>query len=290
MISFKSITLEDQELIRGYAKGIGISYYSFTTLYIWRSKFYHEYAILDDALCIIGKTEGGMQTCFFPLGSKDLARTVERLTDHFKELQFMPLGREMAAQLEAAMPGEFEFTRLPDYADYVYETQKLAELSGKKYHAKRNFANRFEQAYEYEYIPMTADNAPLCGIVEGAWLARQESPDFMMTAESEGIGQLVKHFDELRLKGALLSVDGKIIAFSIGEYLTPDMAHIIAEKADTSYTGAYAVINRDFVKNAWSDTKYINREEDMGEPGLRQAKLSYHPAFQNEIFVARRIR
>ena len=89
------------------------------------------------------------------------------------------------------------------------------------------------------------------------------------------------------LSGGVIEIDGKICAFSVGEALTDETALIHIEKADTSYSGIYAAINNEFVKNRWSGYKYINREEDMGIENLRKAKLSYHPDILLEKHVAR---
>ena len=84
----------------------------------------------------------------------------------------------------------------------------------------------------------------------------------------------------MQLRGGLIRYDGKVQAFSFGEKMVnSDMAVIHVEKADPQVNGLFNIINRDFVRNAWPDVKYINREEDMGKPGLRRAKESLCPAF-----------
>ena len=72
-------------------------------------------------------------------------------------------------------------------------------------------------------------------------------------------------------------VDGNLEAFTLGEKLNADTAVIHLEKANPEIRGLYAAINQSFLENAWQDTAWVNREQDLGEPGLRKAKLSYHP-------------
>ena len=176
-----------------------------------------------------------------------------------------------------------------DDEDYIYETEKLISLSGKKYHSKRNFVNRFEANYSYEYMPLTGENVLECLPALEEWFARHHEKMLFYFDEQEAILELLHNFDALGLKGAAIKIDGKIRAMTIGEFLPPDTAHIIIEKADIDYPGLYAVINQKFLEREWAGTRLVNREEDMGVEGLRKAKQSYHPVFQNKVCNAIRI-
>lgn len=285
MIDFKEIEIKDRELITSYTSKLGISYYSFTSLYIWGRKFANKYAVIDDTLVIVGSEEGSLPVCFCPIGKADIKDIAEKLEKELGKFSFMPLTADMAGEIQKALPGKFEAKRCEDFDDYIYNTEDLISLRGKKYHAKRNHINKFMQQYEYKYIEMTAENAHQCLSVEKTWLKNKgDDKDDMMLEERYAIGKLIENFDELHLKGAMIEIDGRIVAFSIGEQLREDMAHILIEKADISYDGLYALINREFAVNEWGDTTYINREEDMGEEGLRKAKRSYYPSRYNEIW------
>lgn len=96
----------------------------------------------------------------------------------------------------------------------------------------------------------------------------------------------MENIDKLGVTCAGIRVDGKLVAFTGGEAITDDMAHVPMEFADTSYRGAFNVINRDFCKNEWADYKYINREEDMGVEGMRYAKRAYNPVKMIEKYRA----
>ena len=193
----------------------------------------------------------------------------------------------MKQKLSQTLGAGIEFSRNVDYSDYIYDTQQMIELSGKPYHSKRNFITRFSNRYDYEYLPITSANvAETMPLIE-KWFAEHPGYKSEMFDESAAILELVRNFDALGVKGAALRVDGDIVAVSFGELLTPEMAHILIEKGDTTYPGVYPVINRDFLQNEWSDTKFVNREEDMGLEGLRKAKESYHPAYKNEVYIGR---
>ena len=112
--------------------------------------------------------------------------------------------------------------------------------------------------------------------------------DKYLEAERDSISDVISNLDSLSTKGAMLRVDGEIVAFTLGDRLTDNMAVIHVEKADTSYNGSYAAINQMFVENEWKAYKYINREDDCGLEGLRKAKLSYQPAFMVEKFKLKR--
>ena len=121
-----------------------------------------------------------------------------------------------------------------------------------------------------------------------AWYERKQAEgDNSILLEKTALENALTHFDALELKGGVILVEGKVVAFSIGERLNEDTALIHFEKADTDYRGAYPIINQEFVKHAWSDVTYINREDDMGIEGLRKAKLSYQPDMMVEMYSAK---
>ena len=170
-------------------------------------------------------------------------------------------------------------------ADYVYESEKLATLSGKKLHSKRNHVNKFKIVYadRWSYEPISEDNLEECVQTGLKW--RNENgceEDEEKNAELCVTLNSLRLFKELDLVGGALRVDGKIIAFTIGEPLSEDTFVVHIEKALGEIEGAYTMINQQFVQHACMDYKYVNREEDTGSEGLRKAKRSYRPAFMVE--------
>ena len=133
---------------------------------------------------------------------------------------------------------------------------------------------------------MDAGNAAGCIPVASEWLERQRSSDEIMQAETVAIQQALNRFDELRLSGGMIRVDGKIEAFTVGEALCEDTAVIHIEKANPEIVGLYQMINHEFLQHAWSHVTFVNREEDMGIPGLRAAKQSYRPVRMVEKYRA----
>ena len=191
--------------------------------------------------------------------------------------------KDQFASLDSWYPGRYQYTETRDYADYVYEAEKLATLSGKKLHSKRNHINRFKILYEerWDYERLTEDNVEECFQMALEWRNLNEvDEDEEKNAEMSVTLNSLRLFRELQLTGGILRVDGKIVAFTLGEPLNEDTFVVHIEKALADVEGAYTVINQQFVEHEiLGKYKYVNREDDVGQEGLRKAKLSYKPAF-----------
>lgn len=186
------------------------------------------------------------------------------------------------AYLEQWYPDRFQIEYNEDVADYVYESEKLATLSGKKLHSKRNHINKFKAVYEdrWSYEPITKENLEECFQMALKW--RNENgceDDEEKNAEICVTLNSLRLFEELELVGGVLKVDGAIAAFTIGEPICEDTFVVHIEKAFADIDGAYTMINQQFVQHACMDYKYVNREEDTGAEGLRKAKHDYISLF-----------
>ena len=177
----------------------------------------------------------------------------------------------------------------PDYADYVYETEKLATLAGKKLHGKRNHINKFKTLYpDWTYESLSDDNVEDCFQMALEWRNQngcEDDPE--KNAEMCVTLNSLRLYKELGLKGGVLKAGGRIVAFTVGEPLCDDTFVVHIEKAFPDVDGAYPMINQQFVQHECMDYKYVNREEDTGAEGLRKAKLSYKPAFLEEKGVVK---
>lgn len=91
------------------------------------------------------------------------------------------------------------------------------------------------------------------------------------------IEEALKNFIALEMQGGVILIEGEVEAFTLGELLNKDTAVVHIEKANPEIRGLYALINQQFCEQAWGKVPFINREQDLGEPGLRTAKLSYNP-------------
>ena len=183
--------------------------------------------------------------------------------------------------LEQIYPGRFAIRYYRDSADYVYETKKLISLSGKKYHGKKNHINKFKKLYpDWSYETISSENVEDCFQMALEW-RRQNGceDDEEKSAEMCVTLNALRLLEELKLRGGLIRAGGKVVAFSIGEPVCDDTMVVHIEKAYADLQGAYPMINQQFLEHEASQYRYVNREEDLGEEGLRQAKESYHPVF-----------
>ena len=284
MIAFKDIELSDKPLFDSYlqAKHYENSEFSFTNLFIWRLSYRFKYAIINDHLCIIEKFRDLYPSIFTPLSLKtaDYATVLPILADYMHE-QGYPLilktvtGNEKQ-EIESALPYRIIFREDRNNSDYVYLSQDLIELKGKKFRKKRNHINKFMKSYPFEYEEMSDSNLQECLETELKWVSDRYD-EKSVQEENQAIGEIINNFHELKVAGGVIRINGIVQAFSVGEKLNPDMTVIHIEKANTEYDGSFTIINQTFTSKAWSEVTYINREEDMGIAGLRKAKESYNP-------------
>ncbi len=297
MINFKRPELEDKELIESYLKKqeSRSCEFTFANTYLWSRHYDVEFAIVEDMLVFCTKYETRRFTV--PLGEENpekVKRAMEAIDAYCKEqgvdYLFHLVTKEQFEMVEELYPGKFEIEYDRDAADYVYEREKLANLSGKKYHGKKNHVNKFIKTYpDWSYEHLTPENREECFQMALQW--RNENgcdEDEDKNREMCVTLNYLRLFDELEMRGGLLRAEGRVVAFSIGEPLNKDTIVVHIEKAFADVQGAYPMINQQFVLHETEGYLYVNREEDTGAEGLRQAKLSYRPVFLVEKGIMRR--
>lgn len=174
------------------------------------------------------------------------------------------------------LDSEFKLEERRDTFDYVYNSYDLAFLKGRKYSKKKNRINNFRRSYNYEYEKIDLSNIEDVITFQKTWYEDNKGLEVLKN-EHLGIMNILNNFSSLNVKGGLIRVNGDIIAYSLGEVIAPDYAVIHIEKALNDYNGSYQMINHLFVESEFEDVEFINREDDFGDPGLREAKESYHP-------------
>lgn len=295
MINFKRPELEDKELIDRYLhrQQSRSCEFTFANTYLWSRHYDVEFAIVEDMLVYRSNDEEPGFT--FPLGDeKNVKRAMDAIHAFCMEqgvaYHFHLVTKEQFEVMDRLYPGEFEITYDRDFADYVYEREKLANLSGRKYHGKKNHVNKFRKMYpDWSYESITDDNKEECFQMALLWRADNGCEDDPEKNKEMCVTlNYLRLFDELGMQGGLLRAGGRVVAFSIGEPLNKDTMVVHIEKAFADVPGAYPMINQQFVLHEAEGYTYVNREEDTGAEGLRQAKLSYYPAFLVEKGVVRR--
>lgn len=242
-----------------------------------------KFAIVDGYLCIMGRYRDGLPILIPPIGDEEdgnFSKAFSKVIEDFQRRNYSVIVKAITeptrAIIEEHMPETLYYRPDPDNYDYVYLSRDLIELRGRKFHKKRNHINSFLKQYEYTYEPIGRDNIDECIRLELEWF-RERGRKKGLEEEKAAIIEALNNFDALGLVGGAIRVDGSIQAFAIGELLNPDMAMIHFEKGNTDYDGIYPLINQQFTEHAFSHVTYINRQEDMGIPGLRRAKRSYNP-------------
>lgn len=288
---FTAPALADAPRVRELTQNSLGSDAAFANIYLLQEKYETTIAIADDCLFRHYGGHGRLMGYAFPCGSGDAAAALDLLhrdaTARERSFRFCLLTHEQKNILEQIYPGAFTFTTDRGDADYLYTRQQLAELPGSGFHAKRNHIAQFERTHSnWHLAPLscrkTVGDALL---VAQGWLQSVADDSPALQHESRAIEHALQHLDELGLFGAVLYVADKPVAMSIGSHISPSTADIHYEKCLPEWKKAYPLINREIAR-LLKDSHYINREEDLNQPGLRQAKLSYHPALVLEKFSA----
>ena len=299
---FKDISMESRELLNPYFDLVDYEAceYCFNTLYMWQHLYKTGYYIGDGFAVIVAEYEGNTFS-ILPLAKKeDMPRVIEFVVDYFekeqKKIYFRGITKEVVEFLKENYPGKFNYTEERDLFDYVYDGESMRELKGRKNVKKRNHINYFLKEYEgrFEYRLLDEKDFDACLELVKEWTSNKEENgqvDEDMEEELIGIKKLFKNYSILKdkLKIAGIFIDGKLEAFTMGEYINPDMALIHIEKANPNIRGLYPFINQQFLVHEFSDVEFVNREEDLGIEGLRKAKLSYHPVRFVEKYTVREV-
>ncbi|MBN2106441.1 MAG: DUF2156 domain-containing protein [Deltaproteobacteria bacterium] len=291
---FKQLELEDRESISEmlWAYQPETSELTFTNLFIWRKHYAVQWSLWRDTLLFLCTHADGSLFCLPPVGPSAGMEAVHLLLAWLREEKKQPQpcivradGR-LAAEL-AASP-DFIIEPQREHYDYVYATGDLVQLAGRKYHGKKNHVNKFRSDYNFAYEVLTAGHIEACLQLQDAWCdCNRCSEDMNLMGEWEAIREILGSCDRLSVQGGVIVIDGAVEAFTLGELLNKDTAVVHIEKANARIPGLYAVMNQQFCEHAWSGTAFVNREQDLGDEGLRQAKLSYHPVRLVEKFKIR---
>jgi hypothetical protein len=279
---FKDLTLEDKPLCDQVFNHFPpqISEFTFNNLFMWRDCYQIRISRFQKFLCLLSDRE---KSPFFfpPIGEGDVIECYQSLLHHLEGKGITPkIFRAPEAVVDqfdwktSGLKAELDRSQ----CDYVYLTQDLIELKGRKYHRKRNHIKQFQEKYSYQYISLTPEWIPQCLQLETEWcdLRHCEASPGLLN-ESVAIKEAFTHFEELGVKGGAILINGKVEAFTLGDPLNSETVVIHIEKANPAYEGLYPTINQAFLENQWSGYTYVNREQDLGEEGLRKAKESYFP-------------
>lgn len=290
---FKPLELDDRDFLqpRLWTYQPATSELTFTNLFIWRKNYNLSWCLKDD--CLVFRSDSPQDPWFFPpVGPSSRADLCRDLLTWLKDERGVPdprLERVDRRLLEkVTVTGDFSAEPARDHFDYVYAIPDLISLAGRKYHNKRNHLNSFQGAHRHRHEPLRPAHLPACLDLAEKWCEiKRCAEDLSLMEEWGAVTEALTHFQALGLVGGVVFVEDRLEAFTLGEKLNATTVVIHVEKANPEIRGLYTAINQAFLENAWQELPWVNREQDLGEPGLRQAKLSYHPHHLEEKFTLR---
>jgi len=251
-----------------------VSELTFAGMYLFRAAHDYRIASIAESVVLLGNGYDGAPYCLPPLGGDVAAATARLLSD--KRIMY---GVDQPFLDEFCNGEQYEITEDRDSFDYLYLREELATLPGSRFHKKKNRVNYFTVRHQYQVAHYSAEHLQGCLDLLQSWLASSQQPTPKRTSilEAEAAAEGLRCAVELDLQGIVILVDGVVAAFALGERLNESTAVCQFEKADPFKEGLYQLINREFARLLFTDCIYLNREQDLGDTGLRTAKLSYHP-------------
>jgi len=285
MINFRSVTIADRSTIQPFFdKSIYQNCdFSFSNIFSWSHFYNTTFTVYDGFLFFRFHPKGGKSGYLFPLGDGSLMQALEILMEDARERndEFFIHGitAKMFQEIETALPGKFTFRKSRAWYEYIYSSEDLIHLTGKKFQPKRNHINKFKRTYEWEYLPISREIIPDCLELYDRWCEENGgcNSEEMLIEERIAIQTVFENYEKLELKGGALRINGKILAFSYGQALGHNTFGVHSEKSLYEIDGGFTMMNQQFIENNASAYPYINREEDLGIESLRKAKMSYHP-------------
>lgn len=257
--------------------------FSFANLYLWGEQNFFR---LPDMTLIFSQF-GRVRIYPYPVGSGNKKAAVEAILADARArgipCRITGLSTGAMEELEALFPGRFRFHCNEGSSDYVYDIHDLADLKGKKYHAKRNHLNRFTEAVpNYRVEPLNEQNLSRVKQMAERWYASRtaEDPTQDFRMEQEALYKAFCDYRALEMEGLVLLDGEEVLAFTLASRLTRDTFDVHFEKARSDIQGTYTAINYHFaryIREKYPEVRYLDREEDMGIEGLRKAKQSYYP-------------
>lgn len=281
--SFHRVRARDANLIRFFSDdGAGSlsCEYAFANLMAWGERYQLACREVDQRLWIYGAAADFL---YFPLG---VPVTPRHLHAASLDLQHQGFSGRLALipvvyydRHREELDAWFTWESSPDYYEYVYRTEDLADLSGQKLSPKRNLINQFQREYpdwKSRDLDPFADKAAVLQIAN-VWAQGKTTDIEHVRDDLQALTAAFACWQEAGFLGSVLEIQGRLVAFAIYSMLTAVMADIHFEKALSTCKGGAQMINRETARRLRGKAEWINREQDLGVPGLRQAKQSYYP-------------
>lgn len=281
MLNFRKLQLEDVEVVRAFLNKSKsrICDYTIGGLFMWRDYFDTEF-VVDDGTLFFKVKYLRNETAFTVPVCGDIESGISKLKEYCKEkslpLKFCTVSSENIELLRGYCDIK-ELVSERAWFDYLYLSEDLVKLSGRRYSGQRNHINKFNKLYPgYSFCEIDEGNLPAARAFIDEFFNHGEDLNDIGTEEMRKVYEVFDNYSVYKLHGGMIVVDGEIVAISVGEIVN-DTLFVHIEKSNREYQGSYQVMVNEFAKHFASGLLYINREEDVGDEGLRTSKLSYHP-------------
>lgn len=288
---FSPVTLADQPLIESFLsrRDVFLSAYSFINLFIWGEISQARWNLQEDRLWIYsGREDQMLMPSGDPVSPDELLQVSDGLREAGKSGDFAMVDNELVAA-HPELTANFEAEVDTDNADYIYLTQKLVQLKGRKLGKKKNLLSQFLAAAPgYRALRLEPRDAAACLALSEKWCQVKNCERLGFTHETSAMKKALTHFATLKLEGLKILLQNELVAFSVFSPLNRDTADIHFEKFDPEIKGSGQAINWETARTLAPRFKYLNREQDLGIEGLRQAKRSYDPECVLTTFRLRR--
>jgi len=283
-LEFKPITVLDQAIFARYLSQCPqvTSDYSFVNVWSWADAYDLQWAQADDLLWLLQNRPAPRY--WAPVGNwqaVDWPRYFERFPQFKSSMIRVP--ENLARLWETDFNTKVSIFPDRDQFDYIYDAKELAALKGNRFHKKRNLLHQFQKNYDYRYVAMSPEFVDAAMALQNNWCTWREcDSDDQLANENQAIEKVLSHWEDLDgIIGGCILLKDIMVAYTIGERLGKDTLVVHFEKGDTQYKGVYQAVNQIFVEHESSGfkkgVKWVNREQDLGDAGLRRSKESYHP-------------
>ncbi|MDD4033566.1 MAG: phosphatidylglycerol lysyltransferase domain-containing protein [Bacteroidales bacterium] len=293
IIHFREVTPDDRSRIEKafYDSPSGQQNHCFPVLYLYRDTYHTRIAFYKGFLLVQMRYLDRL--CFFyPVGEGDLSEVIEAMISCAKAsgmvFVMIKLTRDQKEELTSLFPGRFHYSLSRGDFEYIYQTKKLQNLTGKSLQSKRNHINALMKAYSWAYEDLCLENLPECIEFSSRWT--RDMMNHRMKFSDSGnydviaLNHALEEYFETGLLGGLIRLNGRVSAFSIGCPVGKSTLNVLFERADSSVRGLYPLICQQFAIHAGRNYLTINRGEDLNHEGLRKSKLSWKPDILLELY------
>jgi hypothetical protein len=248
-----------------------ISEYCFSNIYLFRNV--HEYGLLE-----LGNGQYGLT------GFSDMRKKFFMPLFHPIEWNScIEIAKTQAAHYIYPVPEDwwpecqqFSIQVVDGDSDYVFETEKIRQYKGRHFDGHRYNIRKLLESVTIQARSLEGESIQDAKRIVNEWEQMQGQKK-----KSSDVGPCLEALDcmgALDMKGYVFYVNGKSIGFIIGQALMRDMFVFHFAKAVSTSLGLYQYMYQYFAQNIPDHYTFLNWEQDLGLPGLRKAKTSFHPS------------